>query len=190
MSEATDTKGVINALQDKMQKSIGNFRGELAKVRSGRATPAMLDTVKVDYYGSMMPLSQVASVNCPEPRLIQIQPWEQSMLQSIEKAILTANLGLTPQNDGKIIRVPLPALTEERRKELVKFIKKLGEECKIALRNERRDANENVKKLEKDKKVPADEAKKASDQVQKKTDEFVAEVDKLLVAKEKEIMSV
>lgn len=184
------TKEVLDGLHEKMTKTLSNLKGELVKVRTGRATPALLDGVRVDYYGSEMPISQVASVSCPEPRLIQIQPWEQGMLQAIERAILIADLGLNPQNDGKVIRVPLPMLTEERRKELVKFIKKLGEECKIALRNERRDANEEIKKLEKDKKLAADDAKKATDLVQKKTDDFVADVDKVLVAKEKEIMSV
>lgn len=184
------SKQVLDGLQEKMTKTITSFRGELAKVRTGRATPALLDGVRVDYYGSEMPIAQVASVSCPEPRMIIVQPWEASMLQPIEKAIMIADLGLNPQNDGKIIRVPLPMLTEERRKELVKFSKKLGEECRVALRNERRDANEEVKKMEKDKQISIDEAKKATEQVQKKTDEFVAEVDKLLVAKEKEIMSV
>ncbi|MBI2604585.1 MAG: ribosome recycling factor [Deltaproteobacteria bacterium] len=184
------SKQVIDALAARMTKTLGNLRTELAKVRTGRATPTLLDSVKVDYYGSMMPISQVASITCPEARTIQIQPWEGGMLQPIEKAILTANIGLVPQSDGRIIRVPLPMLTEERRKEFVKLVKKLGEENKIALRNERRDANEEVKKLEKGKQLTEDDAKKAQDQVQKKTDEFVAEVDKLIAAKEKEIMSV
>lgn len=184
------TKEVLDSLHEKMTKTLASLKTELTKVRTGRATPTLLDGVRVDYYGSEMPISQVASITCPEPRLIQIQPWEQGMLQPIEKAILIADLGLNPQNDGRLIRVPLPMLTEERRKDLVKFIKKLGEECKVALRNERRDANEEVKKLEKDKKLAADDAKKAMDLVQKKTDEFVAEVDKVLAVKEKEIMSV
>ncbi len=183
-------KVIIDQLNDKMNKTISNLKSELAKVRTGRATPTLLDSVKVDYYGSMMPVNQVASVTCPEARTIQIQPWEQGMLQNIEKAILMANIGLTPQNDGKIIRLPLPMMTEERRKELVKFIKKLGEDNKIALRNERRDANDLVKRQEKEKKLTEDDAKKASDQVQKKTDDYVLEVDKLIAAKEKEIMSV
>lgn len=184
------TKQVLDSLNEKMTKTLASLKSELTKVRTGRATPALLDGVRVDYYGSEMPISQVASVTCPEPRMIQIMPWEQGMLQAIEKAILVEDLGLNPQNDGKVIRVPLPPLTEERRKDLVKFIKKQGEESKIALRNERREANEEVKKLEKDKKLAADDAKKATDLVQKKTDEFVAEVDKVLATKEKEIMSV
>ncbi|MBI3544144.1 MAG: ribosome recycling factor [Deltaproteobacteria bacterium] len=184
------SKQVLDSLNEKMSKTLANFKGELTKVRTGRATPALLDGVRVDYYGSEMPLNQVASVSAPEPRQLLIQPWEQSMLQVIEKAILTADLGLNPQNDGKLIRVPLPMLTEERRKDLVKQIKKMGEECKIALRNERRDANEEIKKAEKDKELTQDDAKKSAEQVQKKTDDFVADVDKLLAAKEKEIMSV
>lgn len=183
-------KVILDQLNEKMTKTITNFKSELTKVRTGRANPALLEGVKVDYYGSMMPISQVASVTCPEARTIQIQPWEQNMLQAIEKAILMANIGLTPQNDGKIIRLSLPMMTEERRKELVKLIKKQGEDIKIALRNERRDANETIKKQEKEKKLTEDDAKKATEQVQKKTDEFVLEVDKLIAAKEKEIMSV
>lgn len=183
-------KQVIDALAERMNKTISNLKTELAKVRTGRATPTLLDGVKVDYYGSMMPISQVASLTCPDARTIVVQPWEAGMLQPIEKAILVANLGLMPQNDGKIIRVPLPMLTEERRKEIVKFIKKMGEESKIALRNERRDANESVKKLEKEKQITEDESKKGAEQVQKKTDDFVAEVDKLIAQKEKELMSV
>lgn len=183
-------KDILDNLQQKMSRTIANFRTELTKVRTGRANPALLDGVKVDYYGSEMPISQVASITCPEARLITIQPWEANMLQPIEKAILVADLGLNPQNDGKVIRVPLPMLTEERRKELVKFVRKLGEESKVALRNERRDANEEIKKLEKEKSLSADDAKKAMDQVQKKTDENVAEIDKILSVKEKEIMSV
>lgn len=184
------TKQILDGLHEKMNKTIASLKTELAKVRTGRANPALFDTIKVDYYGTEMQVSKVASVTCPEPRLIQVQPWEQNMLGAIEKAILTSDLGLVPQNDGRIIRVPLPALTEERRKDLVKHIKKQGEETKVALRNERRDANEEVKKLEKDKKLTQDDAKKAMDLVQKKTDEFVAEVDKILAAKEKDIMSV
>lgn len=183
-------KEVMDSLNDKMSKSLVNLKNELAKVRTGRATPALLDGVRVDYYGSVMPINQVANVTCPEPRTIQIQPWEQGMIQAIEKAILVANLGLNPQNDGKLIRVPLPMLTEERRKDLVKFCKKLGEDFKIALRSERRDANETVKKFEKEKKMTEDEAKKTTEQIQKKTDDFVTEIDKLITAKEKEIMSV
>jgi ribosome recycling factor len=183
-------KEILNALHEKMTKTITNLKNELLKIRTGRANPALLDGVKVDYYGSMMPINQVANIATPDARTIVVQPWEQNMVHVIEKAILAANIGLNPQSDGKIIRLPLPALTEERRKELVKFCKKLGEDFKVTLRNERRDANEHLKKLEKEKKMTEDEVKKAQEAVQKKTDEFVAEVDKLIAAKEKEIMSV
>ena len=183
------TKKAMDVLQEKMAKTLNAFKSDLTKVRTGRATPSLLDPVRVDYYGAPTPVSQVATVTCPEPRLIQIQPWESNLIPAIEKGILVADLGLNPQNDGKLIRVPLPPLTEERRKDLVKQIKKQGEESKVALRNERRNANDELKKLEKDGLITQDEHKKAQDQVQKKTDEFVAEIDKVLAAKEKEIMS-
>ena len=185
-----DTKKISDTLQEKMTKTVNALKNDLVKVRTGRASPSLLDGVRVDYYGSPTPLSQVASVSCPEPRLIQIQPWEAGLIPQIEKAILVADLGLNPQNDGKMVRVPLPPLTEERRKDLVKQIKKQGEECKVAIRNERRNANDELKKLEKDSAITQDENKKSQELVQKKTDDFVAEVDKLIVAKEKEIMSV
>jgi ribosome recycling factor len=180
----------MDRLTEKMTKTLNALKGDLVKVRTGRASPALLDSVRVDYYGTPTPISQVATVTCPEPRLIQIQPWEANLIPAIEKGILLADLGLNPQNDGKIIRVPLPPLTEERRKDLVKQIKKQAEETRIALRNERRQANDEFKKLEKDGDITQDEHKKASELVQKKTDEFVAEVDKAVAAKEKEIMSV
>ncbi len=185
-----NSKDVLGVLQDKMGKTLTNLKAELVKVRTGRANPSLLDSVRVDYYGSQVPVSQVASVTCPEPRLIQIQPWEGNLVPAIEKAILVADLGLNPQNDGKIIRVPLPALTEERRKDLVKQIKRQGEDSRVALRSERRDANDHLKRIQKDGLMTEDELKKTTELVQKKTDEFVAEVDKVLLAKEKEIMSV
>jgi ribosome recycling factor len=177
-------------MSDKMNQTLTGFKGNLSKVRTGRASPALLEGVRVDYYGTPTPIAQVASVSCPEPRLIVIQPWEANIIPQIEKGILIADLGLNPQNDGKVIRVPLPPLTEERRKDLVKMIKKQGEDAKIALRNERRAANDVLKKLEKDKAITQDELKKSEELVQKKTDDFVTEVDKVLTAKEKEIMSV
>ncbi len=186
----SDTKMVIDSLAEKMTKTVTAYKNDLVKVRTGRASPSLLDSVRVDYYGTPTPLSQVASVSCPEPRLIQVQPWEGNMIPAIEKGILVADLGLNPQNDGKIIRVPLPPLTEERRKDLVKQVKKQGEESKVALRNERRQANDELKKLEKDGDITQDENKKSQELVQKRTDEFVAEIDKLITAKEKEIMSV
>jgi ribosome recycling factor len=181
---------VISAMVQHMDKSLSSLKGELAKVRTGRASTALVDPVHVDYYGSSVPLSQVANVTTPDARTIQIAPWEQNMVGAIEKAILAANIGFTPQNDGKVVRVPLPPMTEERRKEMAKLVKKMGEETKVAVRNVRRDANEEIKKAEKGKTLSEDEAKKALDQIQKKTDEKVAEVDKIVAAKEKEIMTV
>lgn len=184
------SKAVLDSMIQNMDKSIQSLKGELAKLRTGRASTALVDTVHVDYYGSSVPLSQVSNVTTPDARTIQISPWEGGMLGAIEKAILAANIGLTPQNDGKVIRIPLPPMTEERRKELVKLVKKMGEETKVAIRNQRRDANEEYKKQEKAKTLSEDEVKKAMDQVQKKTDEKVAEVDKVVAAKEKEVLTV
>lgn len=149
-----------------------------------------MDTVHVDYYGSSVPLNQVANVTTPDARTIQVSPWEGGMIGAIEKAILAANLGLTPQSDGKIVRIPLPPMTEERRKELVKLVKKMGEETKIAVRNHRRDANDELKQLEKGKSLSEDETKKALELVQKKTDDKVLEVDKVIAGKEKEIVTI
>ena len=184
------SKAVFDSMTASMDKSIQALKAELAKVRTGRASTALVDTVHVDYYGSSVPLNQVANVTTPDARTIQVSPWEGGMIGAIEKAILAANIGLTPQSDGKVIRIPLPPLTEERRKEMVKLVKKMGEETKIAVRNHRRDGNEELKKLEKAKTLSEDDAKKAMDQVQKKTDEKVAEIDKVIVAKEKEILTI
>ncbi len=184
------SKAILDSLNQNMDKTLQSLKAELAKVRTGRASTALVDTVHVDYYGSSVPLSQVANVTTPDARTIQIAPWEGSMIGAIEKSILAANIGLTPQNDGKVIRISVPQMTEERRKEMVKLVKKIGEESKVALRNQRRDANEEVKKQEKAKALSEDDAKKAMDLVQKKTDEKVAEVDKVVAAKEKEIMTV
>ena len=170
-----------------MDKHITSLKGDLAKLRTGRASTALLEPVHVDYYGSNVPVNQVANVTTPDARTIQITPWEQGTIGAIEKAILAANIGLTPQNDGKVIRISLPPMTEERRKEMVKILKKMGEEAKVAIRNQRRDANELVKK---DKSIPEDESKKQMDVIKKKTDEKVAEVDKIVAAKEKEIMTI
>lgn len=184
------SKAVLDSMAQSMDKSLQSLKGELAKLRTGRASTALVDTVQVDYYGSNVPINQVANVTTPDARTIQIAPWEGNMIGAIEKSILAANIGLTPQNDGKVIRIPLPQMTEERRKELVKLVKKMGEESKVAIRNHRRDANEEIKKQEKAKTVSEDEAKKILDQIQKKTDEKVAEVDKIVAGKEKEIMTV
>src|SRR3954467_13913624 len=184
------SKVVLDSMVQSMDKSIQSVKGDLAKVRTGRASTALVDTVHVDYYGSNVPVNQVANVTTPDARTIQVSPWEAGTIGAIEKAILAANLGLTPQSDGKVIRIPLPPLTEERRKEMVKLIKKMGEETKIAVRNHRRDANEEVKKQEKAKTLSEDDTKKAMDLVQKKTDEKIIEVDKVIVSKEKEIMTI
>lgn len=184
------TNVILDDISKQMEKSLQVLKGELARVRTGRASTALLDTVTVDYYGSQSPINQVANVTTPDARTIQVVPWEASLLPAIEKAILAANLGFTPQNDGKVVRISLPPMTEERRKELVKLVKKMGEETKVATRNIRRDGNEQVKKLEKDRKVSEDESKKILDLIQKKTDERIAEVDKVVAAKEKEILTV
>ena len=181
---------VMNELSANTDQSIQALQKDLLKVRTGRASTALIDHVHVDYYGSKTPITQVANLTTPDARTIQIVAWEPAMLGAIEKAIFEANVGFTPQNDGKVIRITMPPLTEERRKEMVKMIKKVGEDTKIAIRNHRRDANEVVKKQEKDKAISADESKKFQEQIQKKTDDKVAEVDKIIATKEKEIMTI
>jgi len=187
---AMNPADVVSQLNQTMDKSIQSLKADLAKLRTGRASTALVDSVHVDYYGSATPLAQVANITTPDARTIQINPWEQPMVAAVEKAILAANIGLTPQSDGKVIRINVPAMTEERRKELVKLLKKMGEDTRVAIRNQRRDGNELIKKLEKDRKVSEDESKKFQEQIQKKTDEKVAEVDKIVAAKEKEIMTI
>lgn len=177
-------------LKDHMTKTITVLKAELSKVRTGRASTSVLDDVRVDYYGTMTPLSQVANLSVPDARTILVNAWESNMLAAIEKAIRSAGLGLNPMNDGKVLKVPLPPLSEERRKDLVKQVKKQGEESKVAIRNHRRDANEEVKAAEKDKVLSTDAAKKETDAVQKLTDQFSKEVDTIVAAKEKELMSV
>ena len=174
---------------DKMTKTINNLDGELATIRAGRANPHVLDKLAVDYYGTPTPLQQVGNVSVPEARMIQIQPWESSMIKAIEKAILCSDLGLNPSNDGKMIRLVFPELTEERRKELVKDVKKKGEGAKVAVRNIRRDANDAFKKLAKQD-VSEDEIKELEDQIQKLTDKYIKEVDKAIENKSKEILTV
>jgi ribosome recycling factor len=181
---------VLTDLGAHADKSVQSLQKDLLKVRTGRASTALIDHVHVDYYGSKTAITQVANMTTPDARTIQIVAWEPAMLGAIEKAILEANVGFTPQNDGKVIRITMPPLTEDRRKEMVKMIKKLGEETKVAIRNHRRDANEEVKKQEKDKLLSTDESKKLQEQVQKKTDDKVAEVDKVISVKEKEIMTI
>lgn len=175
---------------ERMQASIEALKKKFASVRTGRASLALLDGLTVDYYGTPTPIQQLASLSLPDSRQIAIQPWEQKIIPEIEKAIMKSDLGLTPMNDGKLIRINIPALTEERRKQLVKVVKKEAEEAKVAVRNIRRDVNEELKKLEKEKHISEDEIKKEHDEVQKITDSFVKKVDELLEHKEKEIMEV
>ncbi|MFN3295755.1 MAG: ribosome recycling factor [Caldimonas sp.] len=176
--------------EQKMAKSVEAFKHELAKIRTGRAHPGLLDQVHVEYYGSMVPISQVANVTLLDARTISVQPWEKGMGPKIEKAIRESDLGLNPAAQGDLLRVPMPPLTEERRKELTKVVRHAGEEAKVAVRNLRRDANEHAKKLLKDKQITEDEERRSQDEIQKLTDRTVAEIDKLIAAKEAEIMAV
>lgn len=182
-------KQVLNNVKDKMEKAIAALQRELAAIRAGRANPAILDRVQVEYYGALTPLNQVANITTPDPRTLIIQPWDKSILGDVEKAIMKSDLGLNPANDGAIIRISLPALTEERRAELVKLTRKSGEDAKVSIRNIRRDGNEDIKKLEKDV-LSEDESRRYQDDIQKFTDQFVEEVDRILELKEKEIMDV
>jgi ribosome recycling factor len=183
-------KATLNQVKEKMEKAIQAFSRELASVRAGRANPALLDKVTVDYYGAPTPVNQLASINVPEARMLVIQPYDKTALGDIEKAILKADLGLNPSNDGSIIRISIPALTEERRKELVKVVKKYAEEAKVAVRNIRRDGNDDLKKLEKNGEITEDELRGFSEDVQKLTDDSIAKVDQVAKEKEKEIMEV
>lgn len=173
-----------------MQKAVEILRKDYQTLRAGRATPAILDKITVDYYGTPTPVNQVGNISVPEPRMIVIQPWERNMLGSIEKAILKSDLGLTPNNDGSVIRLLIPQLTQQRRTELVKVVHKKAEEARVVIRNLRRDANEAIKKEEKDKLISEDETKKAQDDMQKLTDKYIKEIDSVMAAKEKEIMEV
>ena len=175
---------------DKMQKTMRNLQEEFGGIRAGRANPHVLDKLRVDYYGTPTPIQQVANVNVPEPRMILIQPWEPSMVKVIEKTILTSDLGINPTNDGKSIRLVFPELTEERRKDLAKDVKKKGEAAKVAVRNIRRDANDTFKKLGKKEDISEDEIKELEGKIQKMTDKFIADIDKAVEEKTKEIMTV
>jgi ribosome recycling factor len=181
---------VLSQLKTRIDKTLDDLRKELTKVRTGRASTSLLDGIRVDFYGTPTPLNGVASVNAPEPRLITIKPWDKGVLKEIEKALREANLGINPMNDGEMIRLPFPPLTEERRKEIAKQVKTKGEEHKVAIRNIRRDANETLKEKLKAKTITEDENKRIQEKVQKETDAGVAEVDKIITAKEKEVMSV
>lgn len=181
---------ILKDLQEKMDKTVSVLKEDLNHIRAGRANPLILDRISVNYYGADTPLKQLASISVPEPRMIQIQPYDASIMSDIEKAILVSDLGLNPSNDGKIIRLVIPMLTEERRKELTKEIKKYGEDSKIALRNERRDANEAIKKLNKAKEMTDDEMASAEKEVQKLIDKYNDVIDKMVVSKNEEIMEV
>lgn len=181
---------IKKVMQGKMEQSIAAFKNNLSKIRTGRASPAFLDAVQVDYYGSMVPLSQVANVSALDARTLSVQPWEKNMAAKIEKAIRESDLGLNPASMGDLIRVPMPAMSEERRREMTKIVRHEGENAKIAIRNVRRDANDAVKKLVKDKEISEDEQKRAEADIQKLTDKEIAQIDELVQAKEKEVMAV
>lgn len=181
---------LIKDASSRMDKTIEALRSELSKVRTGKATTTLLDGVKVDYYGNMTPISQVGNITVLDPHTLSITPWDKSMVQPIDRAILEANLGFNPISDGTNLKIPIPVLTEERRKDFVKLTKKFGEDSKIAIRNVRRDANDHLKKEEKDKKMSEDELKHAEDEVQKLTDHHIKLIDEILKHKEKEIMEV
>ncbi|GGH17815.1 ribosome recycling factor [Paenibacillus segetis] len=182
-------QSVKKSAEERMDKAIQSLKRDLASLRAGRASVSLLDRIQVDYYGSPTPVNQLANINTPDSRTLMIQPWDKSSLADIERAIQKSDLGLTPANDGSMIRLSIPALTEERRVELVKLTKKFGEESKVAIRNIRRDANDDIKKLEKSE-ISEDESRRHQEDIQKSTDKFIAEVEKVLSAKEKEIMEV
>lgn len=179
----------IDATKEQMDKVIKHLESELIKIRAGKASPIMLDGIYVDYYGTKSPINQIANIATPDPRSIIIQPWDKSMLEPIEKAILASNIGFTPQNNGEILRINIPPLSEERRKQLVKQVKNEGETAKIGIRNARRDANEELKKLKKDG-VSEDEIKEAEEKIQKITDQYIERIDSILANKEKEILTI
>lgn len=183
-------KDILSEGKTAMDKAIKALRRDMSRVRTGRASVSLLDEIKVDYYGTPSPLSQVASLSVPEPRLIVIQPWEKKLIGEIERAIFKSDLGLTPSSDGTVIRLPIPALTEERRKEMVKQVRRMGEDAKVSIRSARRDANEQLKMLEKDKEISTDELKHGEKDVQQLTDDFVAKVDAVVKEKEQELMEV
>lgn len=176
--------------EGRMKKTVDVYKEELKSIRAGRANPSLLDQITVDYYGTMTPLNQISSVSAPEPRLLVIQPWDTNVIPAIEKAILKSDLGLNPSNDGKLIRLPIPLLTEERRKELVKTVRKNAENAKISIRNIRRDVNDIIKKMEKDKDLTEDDRKSAENETQKLTDKYIETIDELTDKKEEELLEV
>jgi ribosome recycling factor len=184
------TEEVMKELKARIDKTLDDLRGNLAKIRTGRASLGMLDGIKVSYYGTPTPLAQCAALAVPEPRMITVKPWDKSIIKEIEKAIREANLGVNPMNDGELIRLPIPPLTEDRRKEIAKQVKSKGEEHKVAIRNERRDANERLKTLLKDKKITEDDNKRTQERVQKETDGGITKIDEAVAKKEKEVMEV
>lgn len=184
------TKDIVTKARSAMDKAIESLKKDFTKVRTGRASVSLLDDVRVDYYGTPTPLSQLGTLAIPEPRLITIQPWEKKLLPEIEKAIFKADLGLTPSSDGQLIRMAIPPLTEDRRKEMVKMLKRMTEETKVAVRNIRRDANDAVKKLAKDKEISEDDSKRVEKEIQDLTDKFVARADEVVAVKEKEVMEI
>lgn len=181
---------VISTLKDKMSKTIDTLKSNLMSVKVGRANPNMLDRIEVEYYGSMTKVNQVANISTPESRIIMVQPWEKSMLKEIEKAILKSDLGLVPNNDGSSIRLIIPEMTEETRKDTVKKVKKIAEDSKVSIRSIRRDANDKVKSFKKESSITEDDLKKAEDEIQKITDKFIKNIDEMVSVKEKEIMSI
>ena len=181
---------ILNDAEQRMNKSIESMRGEMAKIRTGRASPALIDHLQVDYYGTATPINQVANITVQDARTLAVQPWEKNMVPVVERAIMEANLGLNPVTAGDLIRIPMPALTEERRKELVKVASGEGENGKIAVRNIRRDANNDLKSLQKEKEISEDEEKQANDSVQSLTDKYVAQIDEIVKEKEAEILTV
>jgi ribosome recycling factor len=190
MAAVPALKEAFGQLKSRMDKAVEDFRREMAAVRTGRASVHMLDSVHIDYYGTQTPLSQVGNVSAPEPQMITVQPWDISQLTAIEKAIRSSDLGLNPMNDGKLIRVPVPALTEERRKEMVKHLHKVLEEHRTAIRNIRRDGNDAIKKTMKDKKITEDEERRALEELQKLTDDEIKKMEEMSKTKEKEVMSI
>lgn len=184
------TDDIYLEADEKMNKVIAAFQREMGTLRAGRANPSLLDRIEVDYYGTLTPLNQLAGVSAPEPRLLIIQPWDKNAMAEIEKAILKSDLGLTPNNDGNVIRLAIPQLTEERRKELVRYVRKKSEESKVSIRNIRRDANDSIKQLEKSSEISEDEQRRAQDSVQELTDEKIKEIDAVSELKEKEMMEV
>ncbi|MGE5453966.1 MAG: ribosome recycling factor [Methylocystaceae bacterium] len=184
------SSAMVQDAENKMKKTVELLVKDLSSMRAGRANPAMLDKISVEYYGSPTPINQLASIMVPEPRLLVIQPYDKTSIASIEKAIMKSDLGINPSNDGNVIRIAIPALTEERRKEMVKLVKKRIEEGKVALRNVRRDGNDEIKQAEKDKLISEDDGKKLLDEIQKLTDSYVKDIDRICGAKEKEIMEV